>query len=72
MKKFINFLMDKHWFKLHYSGMKLFTKQNVINIVEKACEAQRKACLRVYDEAEIFDDITDKLLNAQITECDYE
>lgn len=71
MKKFIDYLMEKYWFRLHYSSIKLFTQDDVQKIITQACEAQRKACVRIYKELGLlceYDDIE----TAQITEKDYD
>lgn len=40
--------------------------------IQTACEAQRNACTRVYDGNSIFDDMENRILNAEITKEDYE
>ena len=68
--------MEKYWFKIHYSSIKIFTEQDVRSIIESACEAQRKACSRVYRkdyDREHYDELCDRLIeHAKITEQDYE
>lgn len=54
-----------------------FDKDQFAKAIEKACEAQRRACWRGYSTPIVFnweEEITprDVILNAQITEEDYE
>lgn len=75
MKKFIEFLIQKQWFRLHYSPAKMFTIIGVVNIVKKACETQRKACARIYlshYDGEHYDERCHQSIeSAEIKEEDY-
>lgn len=73
MKELIDKLMGKYWFKIPYSSIKIFTEQDVRSMILEACEAQRKACLRIAKDFGIeYDSLLHNIEHARITEQDYE
>jgi len=74
MNEFIEKLLSEHGSDMGELIGRIFNENEVRQITESACQAQRNACKRVYDEelAESSDYFGDYIVSAEITEADYE
>ena len=73
MNKLIEKLWDKFAIEIRYcTHLDDVDLESFKKCIESACQAQRNACKRVANEAESFDELINKINNAEITEADYE